>query len=556
MSHAAGEEEEAVAAARTAATGARAATAEGAAETAEGAAESTLGLADSAEAIEVIAAVQAAKEIEAAAPSDKKGADAAGLLRKVVRETLSFGTFQVIGSLLSWGAGFLLARLLTQTDYGVYDICASFVQMGILFSDAGLGGALLRKKEEPSDEEYSSVFVANMTAGVVLAVGFAIAAPWLISVYKIEHPMARWVLTLMGPSYLLSAARTYPMLRLERQLAFGSIARIDLAVTLAKHVGAISLGLLQAGVMTLVLSNLGSSVLALVLTFVLMPKLPKPIFRWVLFKPLLAFGLQAQALTITAFFKDNVSNLLLGALLGPEAVGVFNRGITYVGIPMLLVNGLARIQLPTYARLQDDPEGLFLALRGALRLCFLTGVPLIVVFSCGYEGLIPLLYGSKWLAAGPVAQAASLNMIGGLAAGPYFTLLFARGEAGFALRTFLVWTGATWLLVVLLHRAGLGLVGVGLAHSLVTVPIVIFLHRHIRPWIAHSLLPSLALPPLAGALAVVAHLLARFLLPAAIGHHPVTGVALPLFVYLTVLLGSERGRIVGEIRGLLQAAKG
>lgn len=483
------------------------------------------------------------------------GAEATRLLRKVVRETLSFGTFQAIGSLLSWGAGFLLARLLTQTDYGVYDICASFVQMGILFSDAGLGGALLRKKGEPSDEEYSSVFVANMTAGVVLAVGFAIGAPWLIATYHIDHPMARWVLTLMGPSYLLSAARTYPMLRLERQLAFGAIARIDLAVTFTKHAGAITLGLLHAGVMTLVLSNLGSSVLALVLTFVLMPALPKPIFRWVLFKPLLAFGLQAQALTITAFFKDNVSNLLLGHLLGPASVAVFNRALTYVGIPMLLVNGLARIQLPTYARLQDDPEGLFLALRGALRLCFLTGVPLIVVFSCGYEGLIPVLYGSKWLEAGPVAQAAAFNMIGGLAAGPYFTMLFARGEAGLALRTFLFWTGATWALAIVMHRAGLGLVGVALAHSLVTVPITMFLHHKIRPWIARSLLPSLALPLLAGAAAVAAHLLSRALLPAAIGHHPATGVILPLVTYLAVLLVFERGRIVGEVRGLILAAR-
>lgn len=162
--------------------------------------------------------------------------------------------------------------------------------------------------------------------------------------------MARWVLMLLGPTYLLSAGRTYPMLRLERQLEFGKIARIELAVTLTRHVGAIALGLLKAGVMALVLSNVGSLVLGLVLTFVLMPGLPPLRFRWGAFRPLLAFGLTVQALTITAFFKDNLSNLLLGALLGPEAVGMFNRGLAYVGIPMLIVNGLARIQLPTYAR--------------------------------------------------------------------------------------------------------------------------------------------------------------------------------------------------------------
>lgn len=477
---------------------------------------------------------------------------AAPLLRKVARETLSFGTFQVLSQILTWGAGFLLARLLSPTDYGVFDICVSFVQIGVLFGDAGLGVALVRKAEEPTDEEYSSVFVVNMVAGLVLAAVFMAAAPLLITAYKIEHPMARWVLTLLGPTYLLSAGRTYPMLRLERQLEFGKIARIELAVTLTRHVGAIALGLLQAGVMALVLSNVGSLVLGLLLTFALMPGLPPLRFRWGAFRPLLAFGLTVQALTITAFFKDNLSNLLLGALLGPEAVGMFNRGLAYVGIPMLVVNGLARIQLPTYARLQDDPEGLYLALRGALRLCFLTGVPLVVVFSCGYEALIPLFYGTKWLAAGPVAQAVAFNMIGGLAAGPYFTMLQAKGQAGIALRTFVVWTLATWALAVAAQRAGLGLVGVAGAYSVATLAVTVFLHHLVRPWIARSVTPALASPLFAGAMAVGAHLLVRWAMP----HAPVVlGVAVPLVTYVGALMLVEGRKVLGEARALVKAAR-
>lgn len=88
------------------------------------------------------------------------------------------------------GARYLLARLLSPTDYGVFDICVSFVQIGVLFGDAGLGVALVRKAEEPTDEEYSSVFVVNMAAGLVLALVFMTAAPLLIA--ALTRSSTRW----------------------------------------------------------------------------------------------------------------------------------------------------------------------------------------------------------------------------------------------------------------------------------------------------------------------------------------------------------------------------
>src|SRR5262245_34226316 len=167
------------------------------------------------------------------APADHGAAAAkvhpASLLRRVIRETLSFSVIETVGQLFSWASNLLLARLLLPKDFGIYDICGSFILMGCLFGDGGLGAALVRKPTEPSQEDYESVFVSTVTVGSVLAIGFSIAAPFLARAYHLEG-IAVWVLIAMAPGYLLGSLRTYPMVRLERDLRFSTIARIDLAV--------------------------------------------------------------------------------------------------------------------------------------------------------------------------------------------------------------------------------------------------------------------------------------------------------------------------------------
>jgi O-antigen/teichoic acid export membrane protein len=190
-------------------------------------------------------------------------------------------------------------------------------------------------------------------------------------------------------------------------------------------------------VWALVVANIATWFLHTVALLVLVPGLPKPRFHARVFWPLLRFGLSVQGLGLLAFFKDNVSNTLLGVLAGTTSVGLFNFGLPYIQIPVLAVNVMARIQLPAYARLQTDPDGLFRALQGVLRISFVLGVPFLLVLVTGASWLVPVIYSAKWAPSIPVAWAFASNVMGGLAASPLFSLLQARGEAGLALWVFL-----------------------------------------------------------------------------------------------------------------------
>jgi O-antigen/teichoic acid export membrane protein len=463
----------------------------------------------------------------------------------VVRETLRFSALQTVAQVFSLLSNIVLARVLLPADFGIYDICGFFIGLGMLLGDAGLGASLIRKSEEPTPEEYGSILVANVVVGTVLTLGFILAAPFLARLYQLDET-AVWVLMAMAAGYLIGSLKSYPMIRIERALSFSKIARIELFVLLLRQSTAVTLALLQFGVWALVMANVGGAILAVALTFVVQPGLPPFKFSAAAFRPLLVFGAKVQALTVIAFFKDNVSNAMLGALAGPSSVGFFNFAMRYIQTPLLAVNSLARVQLPTYARLQGDPSALYAALRGALRISFLIGVPFLLVLTTGAPWLVKTIWHVKWEPSIVVAYGLLPNMIGGLAASPMFTLLQARNEAGLALTTFAAWTLSTWALSILAFWLGFSLLGVAVAHSVVTVIVTTWLLARARRILGRSMFRVVGPPVVSGALGLGALAGLHSALPhVSLLHSPLVLLGAPLAVYFIAELVIE-GRVVRD----------
>lgn len=477
------------------------------------------------------------------------------LLGRVIRETLSFGALQAAAQVFALLSNIVLARVLLPSDFGIYDICGFFIGLGTLLGDAGLGASLIRKAEEPTAEEYGSILVANVTVGAALTLIFVGLAPVLAHVYRLNGSAA-WVLMAMAPGYLIGSFKSYPMIRIERELRFGKIARIELFVLILRQCSAVTLALLHFGVWALVAANLTGALVAVALTFVVQPGLPPFKFSAAAFRPLLVFGAKVQALTVIAFFKDNVSNAMLGALAGPSSVGFFNFAVRYIQTPLVAVNSLARVQLPTYARLQRDPDALYAAVRGALRISFLLGVPFLLLLTTGAPWLVKTIWHVKWEPAIVVAYGLLPNMVGGLAASPLFTLLQARNEAGVALTTFAIWTGTTWLLSLLAYALGFSLLGVAVAHSVVTVVITGVLLARARRALGRSLFRVVGPPIASGGFGLGLLAALRWAFPAnAIVRHPIVIIGLPLLAYVLAELALEGRVVIDDARRLRSAGR-
>ena len=78
---------------------------------------------------------------------------------------------RVCNSVMTFAGNIILARILTPYDFGLLAMVAIFVAIAYNISGCGLSDGLI-KKTNPTDKDYSTVFVFNLAFGLFFCVIF------------------------------------------------------------------------------------------------------------------------------------------------------------------------------------------------------------------------------------------------------------------------------------------------------------------------------------------------------------------------------------------------
>lgn len=355
---------------------------------------------------------------------------------------------------------FFLARLLFPADYGVFGIVAFFTSLGAFLGDLGLSAALVRQPQEPSRDETYTVFWCHQAFTAVLVLLIMGASPFIVGGYELGASGVPMVCA-MAASLFLSSLRVIPMMMLERKLLFPAIARAELAEGLVQTAVTLTLAALHMGPWALVAGTLARGLAGLVFIWAASPWRPSGTFQRGVLKRLLSFGAfyQLNGL-IPAIFSGWVP-LVVGQLLGKEAVGLVGWSWALASTPLMLSSILHRVAFPAYSRMQQDAAGLAEYLRVTTRrisavLCL--GVPFAVI---AVPPLIPLFFGERWAPAAPLVQwytlECTLQAVNGL-------LASQQNASGHSLERLYVTTVSSILRALLgtLAVLHLGIVGIGM----------------------------------------------------------------------------------------------
>ena len=97
--------------------------------------------------------------------------------------------------LIQFISGIILARLLTPYDYGCIGMLSIFMVLAEAFIDGGFGVALIQKKQ-PTQIDYSTIFIWNIGMACVMYAILYGTAPAIARFYKI--PLLSSVLRVQG----------------------------------------------------------------------------------------------------------------------------------------------------------------------------------------------------------------------------------------------------------------------------------------------------------------------------------------------------------------------
>lgn len=294
----------------------------------------------------------------------------------------------------------ILARLLAPADFGLLALAMIVFNAANLLTDLGMRPTVVQTKEDINKVAYYA-FVMVMTASILFTILSILAAEPLANLLGGSAeliPIIQW----MAVYVAIDGLWIIPEALLRRDLRFKELALSQLPGELASTIIAIPLAIAGYGVWSLVIGNiLGQLLRAALLWWYYRPWIwlkPKPWDREIV-RGMLNYGLPSLGSGVLRYIQSQVDTFIVGRLLGPTSVGLYNKAYTLTGrMSDLLTNSIfGNVLFPSYAKIQDDRPRLSRAYLKSTKMVFLMIVPVSVGLAITAPLLVPVLLGEQWI---------------------------------------------------------------------------------------------------------------------------------------------------------------
>jgi len=427
---------------------------------------------------------------------------------RAVQSVVTLGIREGAMKLVSFAGDIALYRLLTPADFGVIIPVAFLAGIVKQFTDVGLHPSLIQREDEPDTTNLRAVFTVQLGLVAIASTIVVLAGP-LITTELIGIEADPWMIRAFGISILLSAFRLVPAALLERHLQFGRLALADIAGTLWYFGAGIGFAIGAYGIWALVIAHVGASVASTLVVMLSKPWLPLPSARLAGLRPYLRFGAQFQGARLALMVKDALVPLLAPRSVGTTATGLLSWADKIASQPLTLTQLVARVTLPAFARIQDDPARVRRGAELTLKWNAIVTLPAFASVIAFAPEIAIHVYGEQWLPAVPalyvLAASAVLVPINGLLT----PILTALGRTRQVMIIAIAWAIAAWGLALALGASGVGLLAIPIALGTTQLLASMVLLPLARDVFDFRLLQHLARPFVA---AVVAGVLGRLVL--------------------------------------------
>ena len=323
----------------------------------------------------------------------------------------AFG-WDFIGRIGNQGIGFIisiiLARLLTPADFGLLAMVTVVIGVSNIFSDVGLGSALIQRKDV-NDEHYGSVFYFNLFVGFTLAITLFLCSDLIAKFYN--RPEIKPLCQVMSLTFIVNSFGNVRRLWLYKNINY----KIPTQSALMGIIVGGTIGVIMAfkgyGVWSLVAQSIMSGVVNNSYLYFATKWKPKFIFRLRALKELWKYGFNMFLSGIIETLSNQVDKLIIGKLFSPTDLGFYFRAKSLDTLVSTYTSGtLMSVLFPVLSNIQDDHQRFKNVVYRTFHLLnFATFFLLGILLLCAKD-IIVILFSSKWL---PCVEYYQILVLGG-----------------------------------------------------------------------------------------------------------------------------------------------
>ena len=327
-------------------------------------------------------------------------------IRENVISGIKWGVVGQFGrQIISFGVSLILARILLPSEFGIIGIILVFTGIAEVFVNAGLGVALIQRKEN-SLEDYSTVFFFNIIVSCFFYVLMFLCAPIIASFYKSMD--IDILLKLTGLVFVFNAFGTVQNTILSIQLNFKLQNLISIFSVLISSLFTLTLAYLGYGIYSLVWQILIMSLVSNISLWLLSEWRPKFTFSIESFKILFSFGSKILVSSILDKIFSTVDSLIVGKVFSISNLGFFTRARSTKDLPIVnSTNIISSIYFPIFSKLTDPIDLRRYHLKFFSLINFII-LPVCISIFVLAEPIVIFLYTNKWKEAIPMLQIFSL----------------------------------------------------------------------------------------------------------------------------------------------------
>ncbi len=371
---------------------------------------------------------------------------------------LNTGAMQVLNAVF----GVVLARRLSQDDYGLIGMLMIFTLVANSLQDSGFVTALTNKKDA-THRDYNSVFWFNIIVSFMLYVLFFFCAPLIASFYHepLLLPLSRYYFF----GFFIASFSIVPRAILFKQIKQKELAIMALlSLLLSGTVGIVMVyhDMAYWGLATQTLTfNLSVSVLSWLFSGW------KP-SRNISTKPIREmFGFSSKMLITNIFnqINNNIFALVLGKIYTKTETGLYTQANKWNTMGASTITGMVQgVAQPTFVQVGNERERLRGAFSKMLRFTCFVCFPVMFGLSLVAPEFIVILLTEKWL---PSALLMRILCVGGAflpIATLYFNMIISRGKSNIYMWNVIAQGCIILATILLVNLLGGGIRGMILAY--------------------------------------------------------------------------------------------
>ena len=291
--------------------------------------------------------------------------------------------------------GVILARILMPEDFGLIGMLSIFSAVSQSLIDSGMGSGLVQKTNR-SNIDYSTVFVFNIVASILIYTILFFLAPFIASFFSTPQlVLLSRVLTL---NIIINSLSIVQRTRLTIRINFKIIAKVNVVAFLAGGIFGVYFALTGFGVWALVIQNLVRATTMMIMYWSFSKWQPSIEFSARSFKELFSFGSKILIAGLYGRIINNIYQIVIGKVYSVSVLGFYTRSKGFAELTAGTVASIVhQVSYPILASLREDKKRMVSVYSRLIRISSFGIFPVMTMLAMVADPFVRLLLGDRWI---------------------------------------------------------------------------------------------------------------------------------------------------------------